>query len=99
MIMKNNKNVIITGGGGYIGSHAVKAFLKKGFSVTVFENFSTGHKEPLTILKKYGNLKVVEGDLRNAKDVEKLLKGKKSDAIVHFAAACSVDESMKDPSK
>src|SRR5438105_1746944 len=99
MSSDNKKTIIVTGGAGYIGSHVVKLFLKQGFSVTFFDNFSTGYKQPLEVLKKYGPLTVIQGDLRNIKDVEKLLKNKKSVCVAHLAAACSVDESMKNPAK
>ncbi|MFA6077241.1 MAG: SDR family NAD(P)-dependent oxidoreductase [Candidatus Paceibacterota bacterium] len=57
------KTILVTGGAGYIGSHAVKRLLKEGYIVVVFDNFSRGFREPLEILKKYGELYIVEGDL------------------------------------
>lgn len=91
------KKILVTGGGGYIGSHAVKRLLKGGFDVVVFDNFSRGFIEPLKILKKYGNLKVVKGDLTKKEDIAKTFKKNKIDAVVHFAALCLVDESTKKP--
>jgi len=73
--MKNNKKtILITGGAGYIGSHAVKLFLEYGYSIVVFDNLSRGYKEPLKILKKLGALKFVQGDLRNKDDVAKVFR-------------------------
>lgn len=95
--MANKKHILITGGAGYIGSHAVKHFLKLGYPVVVFDNFSRGFHEPLDILDKYGDLSLVEGDLRNKEDINKVFKEFEIDAVLHFAALCEVDESMKQP--
>ena len=91
------QTILVTGGGGYIGSHAVKRLLKKGNTIIAFDNFSHGWREPLEILKKYGTLHVFEGDLTKKKDLIKLFKKYKIDSVMHFAALCSVDESMKKP--
>ncbi len=91
------KKVLITGGAGYIGSHAVKLFLKKGFEVVVFDNLSRGFKQALEPLKKLGPLTFVKGDLRNPKEIEAAFKKHKIDGVLHFAALCSVNESMEKP--
>ncbi|HTE48352.1 MAG TPA: UDP-glucose 4-epimerase GalE, partial [Candidatus Paceibacterota bacterium] len=59
--------------------------------------FSRGFREPLEILKKYGELHVVEGDVTKKEDLKKLFNKYKIDALMHLAALCSVDESMKKP--
>ncbi|MDE2399402.1 MAG: UDP-glucose 4-epimerase GalE [Patescibacteria group bacterium] len=89
--------ILVTGGGGYIGSHAVKRLLKENYSVVVFDNFSRGFREPLEILNKYGELNIVEGDLLKEEDIKKVFKKYKIDAVMHFAALCLVDESTKKP--
>ena len=93
-------NILITGAGGYIGSVATYLFLQKGHKIIALDNFSTGYRQPLEILQeKFGkeNLNVIEKDLReNLNDV---FKNNKIEAIVHYAASCLVDESMKKPEK
>lgn len=91
------KKILITGGAGYIGSHAVKLFLEKGCEVISFDNLSRGFEESLEILRKYGRLQSVKGDLRNKEDIRKVFKENKIDAVAHFAALCSVNESMEQP--
>jgi UDP-glucose 4-epimerase len=91
------KRVLITGGAGYIGSHAVKFFLEKNYQVFVFDNLSTGYKEPMDILQKVGDLVFTKGDLTNKSEIEKVFAENKIDVVLHFAAKCSVDESMKNP--
>jgi len=91
------KKILITGGAGYIGSHAVKLFLEKNYEVIVFDNLSRGFQEPLKILNKLGKLKFAKGDLRKKLDIEKVFKNNKIDAVIHFAALCLVNESMEKP--
>ncbi len=96
--MSEKKEVIlITGGAGYIGSHAAKLFLEKGYRVVVFDNLSHGWREALEILKKLGDLQFVKGDLRNKKDLEKTFAKHKISSVLHFAALCSVNDSMEQP--
>lgn len=91
--------ILVTGGAGYIGSHCVLALLKEGFDVHIFDNFSTGHKETVEALKKYGTLTYSEGDLQNRTDIKKVFENNKIDAVVHFAAFSQVGESVKNPQK
>ena len=91
--------ILVTGGAGYIGSHCVLALLKEGFTVHIFDDFSTGHKETVETLKKYGTLTYSEGDLQNKTDIKKVFENNKIDAVVHFAAFSQVGESVKNPQK
>lgn len=85
--------ILVTGGAGYIGSHVVKQLQKKGFDVIVFDNFSTGNREAVE------NVAVVEGDLQNIKDIEKLFGTHTFDAVMHFAGSIKVPESVENPIK
>jgi len=89
--------ILVTGGAGYIGSHAVKKLLQEGFEVVVLDNFSRGWRKPLEILKKYGKLFVVEGDIIQLEDLRQLFRKHKIDVVMHFAASCLVSESMDKP--
>lgn len=83
--------VLITGGAGFIGSHLVRRCLRKGDSVRVLDNFSTGKRENLAGCE----IELIEGDLRDAACVEDAVQ--KVDLIFHQAAFISVPLSMQDP--
>jgi UDP-glucose 4-epimerase len=83
--------ILITGGAGYIGSHAVKALGKLGHDLTIFDNLSTGHKKAIT----FGEL--VVGDLNDEKLLDELFATKKFDAVLHFAGSIVVPESVENP--
>jgi len=94
-----NKKILITGGGGYIGSVAVNLFLDKGFEVVVIDNFSRGFQEPLDLLqKKFSSqkLRYYKADLGENLD-SVFEKEKNIEAVVHYGAFCSVNESMEKP--
>jgi len=96
--MKNT--ILVTGAGGYIGSVATYVFLQNGHKVIAVDNFTTGYKQPLEELqKKFGNsqLSIYETDLRKIATVFE--KEKNIDMVVHYAASCLVDESVKNPYK
>lgn len=93
----NQATVLITGGAGYIGSHAVKLFLNQGYRVVVFDNLSRGWRQSLDILSSLGDLVFVQGDLTNSADLAELFSHYIFDGVLHFAAVCLVDESMSQP--
>ncbi|MBO9596410.1 MAG: UDP-glucose 4-epimerase, partial [Cohnella sp.] len=83
--------VLVTGGAGYIGSHAVAALLDKGEEVIVIDNLQQGHREALL------GGKLIEGDLRDAKLLADVFASHEIDGVIHFAANSLVGESMKNP--
>jgi UDP-glucose 4-epimerase len=86
-------NILILGGGGYIGSHMVKLLLSLGHTAVVFDNFSTGHRRALT----GGTL--IEGDLLDRMAVLAALQSQRFDGVIHFASSIVVGESVVDPLK
>ncbi|BCD67756.1 UDP-glucose 4-epimerase GalE [Nitratiruptor sp. YY09-18] len=95
------QKILITGGAGYIGSHVTKELLKRGgYEITIVDNLSTGFAETIERLKEfYGDVDFIKLDLSDWDAVRKLLEQKKFDAIIHFAAALVVPESVENPLK
>lgn len=88
--------ILVTGGAGYIGAHAVKALEEKGFQVVILDNLVYGHREPVeTHLKA----KLVTGDIGDRAFLDRLFTDNKIDAVMHFAAFAYVGESVTDPAK
>ncbi|MCD8213343.1 MAG: UDP-glucose 4-epimerase GalE [Campylobacter sp.] len=91
-------NILITGGAGYIGSHVLKALLKRGeHEVTIIDNLSKGSQIALQTLKKVGKFKFINVNLED--DLNKIFAEGKFDAIIHFAAFIEVAESVANPLK
>jgi UDP-glucose 4-epimerase len=86
--------VLVIGGAGYIGSHVVKAMMKAGHVITVFDNLSSGSEENL--FKKAGFIK---GDILNPPELSKAFNSDSFDAVVHLAAFKAAGESMLKPEK
>ncbi|HWR26725.1 MAG TPA: UDP-glucose 4-epimerase GalE [candidate division Zixibacteria bacterium] len=87
------KKILIIGGAGYIGSHAVKALGTQGHAVLVYDNLSTGNENAVLS----GTL--VKGDLADRKTIENTIREFKPDAVMHFAASIVVSESVREPLK
>ena len=84
--------VLIIGGAGYIGSHAVQFFKKHGEEVVVVDNLLTGHKASVDVEHFY------EFDIREKDKLDKVFKTHDIDGVIHFAASSLVGESMTKPS-
>ena len=92
--------LLITGGAGYIGSHAVINFLEAGYDILIFDNLETGHIETINTLKSIGNVKFEMGDLKSISDIERIFcEYNRIDGVIHFAAYALVEESVKNPAK
>lgn len=87
-------SIVVLGGAGYIGSHAVQALINKAEEVVVIDNLLTGHKEAV-----HKKAKFFEGDIRDKEFMLSVFKNEKVTAVVHFAASSLVGESVVDPLK
>jgi UDP-glucose 4-epimerase len=86
-------SVFVTGGAGYIGSHTVRALLRRGFEVTVFDNLSNGRREFV------GGARLLVGDLRDKDVLRAALADRPHAAVLHFASLIQVGESYTNPRK
>lgn len=94
-------HLLVTGGAGFIGSNLCEFFLKCGYAVTCFDNFSTGQIENILDLKYLyaDTFCVIIGDICNLKECENLLSKYRFDCILHMAAYGSVPLSVEEPSR
>jgi UDP-glucose-4-epimerase GalE len=83
--------VLVVGGSGYIGSHAVRALKRNGFDVIIYDNLSTGHRH------FSDGFELVVGDIADHKQLQSVLK--RVDSVMHFAAHAYVGESVENPRK
>jgi UDP-glucose-4-epimerase GalE len=83
--------ILVSGGAGYIGSHATRHFLGQGHQVWVYDNLSTGHRAAVPPGK------LVVGELTDRERVEQVLARHRIEAVVHFAAVALVGESVRQP--
>lgn len=89
--MSQAKSVLVTGGAGYIGSHTCKRLAEAGWLPVAYDNLSTGHADAV----RWGPL--VRGDTRDAAAVAEAIRAHAPVAVIHFAAAAYVGESVRDP--
>jgi len=89
--MKNS--ILVTGGAGYIGSHAVLQLVASGEQVVVLDNLSTGYADAVL------GAELVVGDMGDAETVSRLLREHQVDTVMHFAAHTIVPESVANPLK
>jgi len=86
--------ILVCGGAGYVGSHAVHELIQQNEDVVIVDNLQTGHKQAI-----HPQTKFYQGDIRDAVILDKIFTENKIDAIIHFAANSLVGESMVAPLK
>ena len=90
---RNREVVLVTGGAGYVGSHANKLLHQHGYDTLVYDNLEYGHAE----CSKWGTL--VQGDLADRDGLRTLFESNRITAVMHFAAYTYVGESVDRPEK
>ena len=90
-----DKNILVTGGAGFIGSNLCEALLEIGAKVTCLDNFSTGFKHNIVPFLMDPNFKLIDGDIRDLVTCKSACKDK--DFVLHQAALGSVPRSINDP--
>ena len=85
--------ILVVGGAGYIGSHALRLLLKSGHEAVALDNLSLGHPAAVS------GAVLVKADLADSKSLENALRDHRIDAVMHFAAFASVPESVAEPAK
>ena len=93
LLSTKTMRILVTGGAGYIGSHAVKLLGRAGHDVWAYDNLVYGHRAAVP----QGRL--IEGDLHDRGLLERSLRERNIDAVMHFAAFAAVGESVADPAK
>ncbi|MEI5989488.1 UDP-glucose 4-epimerase GalE [Enterococcus crotali] len=85
-------SILVLGGAGYIGSHAVDQLINKGYEVAVVDNLLTGHKEAIHTKATF-----YQGDIRDKSFMQKVFQNETIDGVIHFAASSLVGESVEKP--
>lgn len=86
--------VLVLGGAGYIGSHAVNQLINKGYDVAVVDNLLTGHRQAV-----HPKASFYLGDVRDKEFLNSVFQKEEIEGVIHFAASSQVAESMADPLK
>lgn len=87
-------SILVLGGAGYIGSHAVYQLIDQNYEVVVIDNLQTGHKKAV-----HPKAAFYQGDIRDRDFLQSVFEKESIDAVIHFAANSLVGESMTDPLK
>lgn len=95
------KNILVTGGTGFIGSHTVVELFSAGYQPIIIDNFSNSERSVLDGIAKISGYQPIfyEGDFQDKKLLAKILTSHKIDGVIHFAAYKSVGESVEKPLK
>lgn len=86
--------ILVLGGAGYIGSHAVYQLIDRGYEVVVVDNLQTGHRKAI-----HPHATFYEGDIRNREFLNEVFQKEEIKGVIHFAANSLVGESMENPLK
>ena len=99
--MTNNKNILVTGGAGFIGSHTLVTLIEKGYTPIVIDNLLNGNYIILDIVKTIINVKpkFYKGDIRDRDLLRKIFKENIIESVIHFAGLKSVEESVTNPER
>lgn len=89
--MRDRRNILVTGGAGYVGSACLRHLLEQGFNAAAYDSLVQGHREAVPA----GRL--IEGDIADTDGLIDALKRTSADAVMHFAAATYVGESVENP--
>jgi UDP-glucose-4-epimerase GalE len=89
----SSRRILVTGGAGYIGSHTVRLLLEQGHDVTVVDNLSKGHRHNVPEGRLY------EMDIADTEALARLIRKRRCEAVIHFAAFIAVGESMREPGR
>ena len=85
--------ILVTGGAGYIGSHAVRYLQERNEEIVVLDNLQSGHRAAA------GAARFVQGDIRDPEALDMVFDSFRIEAVIHFAADSLVGESMENPGK
>ena len=93
------KNIFITGGAGYIGSHCVISLIKNGYTPIILDNFSNSHQNVIKKLEKINNKKIIfyNVNIRDKKKLSSIFKKHSCYAVIHCAGFKAVNESIEKP--
>jgi UDP-glucose 4-epimerase len=91
---QSSKNILVTGGAGYIGSHIVEQLIKNKANVIILDNLVTGHKKLINKKAKF-----IKADIKNKSTIVKIIKNNNISSIIHLAAYLNVSEAEKNKKK
>jgi UDP-glucuronate 4-epimerase len=100
--MAEQRNVLVTGGAGFIGSHLVERLLERGDKIVVLDSFNNFYdpsikRHNVREHQKHPNYQLIEGDLRSDQDMDRVFASANFDVVVHLAAMAGVRPSMEAP--
>jgi UDP-glucose 4-epimerase len=92
----DSPTILVTGGAGYIGSHAVRALHQSGYNVVILDNLVYGHRD---VAERVLQVSLIEGDISDRTFLDRVFAEHNIQAVMHFAAYAYVGESVNNPSK